>query len=78
MPNSYSYETIRIVNNQWMHLVLNFIGPKKEEGMELFRDGALITSYQTQIEYQLTPGGQADPRKMDCRQGLGSPDNRCG
>ena len=56
MSNSYSYETIRRVNNQWMHLVLNFIGPKKEEGIELFRDGALITSYQTQIEYQLTPG----------------------
>ena len=29
------------VNNQWIHLVLNFIGPNGGQGIQAFKDGTL-------------------------------------
>ena len=33
-----------IINNQWIHLVLTYIGPNYRQGIRLFRDGALEDS----------------------------------
>ena len=34
------------VNDQWIHLVLNFIGLNSGEGIQAFRDGALHSNNQ--------------------------------
>ena len=44
------------VTNQWIHLVLNFIGPMREQGIEVFRDGALITNPQSYVQFQRSRG----------------------
>ena len=35
------------LNDQWMHLVLNYIGPNSGEGIEAFKDGTFISSDQS-------------------------------
>ena len=44
------------VSNQWIHLVLNFIGPNSGEGIQAFRDGALIAENQSGADGNNTVG----------------------
>ena len=44
------------VMNQWIHLVLNFIGPDSGEGIQAFKDGALISSNQNGANASQTVG----------------------
>ena len=40
LTNTYAYKYVSKVENQWVHLVLNFIRP--HEGFQVFKDGALV------------------------------------
>ena len=49
LSNIYMYQVTSKVDNQWVHLVLNFIGP--EERFQVFRDGALVPGQQTKAYF---------------------------
>ena len=40
------YAYVPKTNNQWIYLVLNFIGPNGGEGIQAFKDGSLSTSHE--------------------------------
>ena len=44
------------VSNQWIHLVLNFIGPNSGEGIQAFKDGAFIGQHQSGADGTHTVG----------------------
>ena len=48
------YRVISKVDNQWVHLVLNFIGPA--EGFQVFKDGAHVPGLQTKRSYSRPSG----------------------
>ena len=43
-------------NDQWIHLVLNFIGPSGGQGIQAFRDGVLINHYKVGLVDTQTAG----------------------
>ena len=49
LSNIYMYKVISKVDNQWVHLVLNFI--VSEEGFQVFKDGALVPRQLTKAYF---------------------------
>ena len=49
LSNIYMYKVISKVDNQWIHLVLSFIG--SEERFQVFKDGALVPRQQTKAYF---------------------------
>ena len=52
LTNTYMYKYLSKDENQWVHLVLNFIRP--HEGFQLFKDGILVR-HQANTAYMGTP-----------------------
>ena len=42
--------------DQWIHLVLNFIDPNSGEGIQAFKDGALLSRHQSGSDGDQTIG----------------------
>ena len=38
---------VSIFNDQWIHLVLNYIGPNSGQGIQAFKDGVLISQMKS-------------------------------
>ena len=49
LSNIYMYQVTSKVDNQWVQLVLNFMGP--EEGFQVFKDGTISPGQQTKKSF---------------------------
>ena len=56
LDDYYFYRSISKVEDVWIHLVLNYIGPNDGEGFELYQDGALVQVEQSRVTLDSTPG----------------------
>ena len=44
------------MSNQWIHLVLNYIGPNSGKGIQAFKDGAFVGQHQSGSDGTHTTG----------------------
>ena len=56
LTDSFLYRNVGKVQNQWIHLVMNYIGPMENEGFEVFQDGSLVQVQLGRGDYDGIPG----------------------
>ena len=44
------------MEDMWMHLVINYVGPRNYQGFDLFQDGTLVEGTQYGGDFDATPG----------------------
>ena len=52
----FFYRSISKVEDVWIHLVINYVGPGNYQGFDLFQDGTLVQGTQYGGNFDGTPG----------------------